>query len=126
MALGQLVGFCYLIACLVFDTEIHKYSLRTGFSMRQSRARKFYLFFFLLGLFVVFLTYYYSLTGTWVMPQNWIVNANYQESSCLSDFRKRANNTLGLSETIAKSSVLFFLMGMIFGWPYALTWFSAL
>ena len=68
IVIGQLVGFCYLVTCLVFDTEFHRYSLRTGFSMRSSRARKFYLFFFLLGLLVAFLVYYYSLDGIWNMP----------------------------------------------------------
>jgi len=68
IAIGQLVGFCYLVACLVFDTEVHRYTLRTGFSMRSSRARKFYLFFFLLGLLVAFLMYYYSVEGLWNMP----------------------------------------------------------
>ena len=68
MVIGQLVGFCYLVFCLVFDTDLHRYSLRTGFSMRSSRARKFYLFFFLLALLVAFLVYYYSLEGLWNMP----------------------------------------------------------
>ena len=86
IVLGQLVGFCYLVGALVFDTELHKYALRTGFSMRSSRARKFYLFFFILGLFVAVLVYYYSLQGIWNMPQNWIVNANEDGQSCLQDF----------------------------------------
>ena len=68
IVIGQLLGFCYLVMCLVFDTELHRYSLRTGFSMRSSRARKFYLFFFLLGLLVGFLVYYYSIVGVWNMP----------------------------------------------------------
>ena len=77
LVIGQLTAFCYLVATLVFDNEVHRYTLRTGFSIRSSRARKFYLFFFMLGLFVAILIYYYSLDGTWNMPQNWVVNANY-------------------------------------------------
>ena len=68
MVLGQLAGFSYLVGTLVFDSEVHRYSLRTGFSMRSSRARKFYLFFFLLGIFIAFLVFYYSLEGLWIMP----------------------------------------------------------
>jgi len=68
LALGQLVGFCYLVTALIFDNEVHRYCLRTGFSMRSSRARKFYLFFFCLGMFVLFIVYYYSLEATWTMP----------------------------------------------------------
>ena len=60
MVLGQLAGFSYLVGTLVFDSEVHRYSLRTGFSMRSSRARKFYLFFFLLGIFIVFLVFFVS------------------------------------------------------------------
>ncbi len=68
LVIGQLVGFCYLVTTLIFDNEVHRYSLRTGFSMRSSRARKFYLFFFLLGMFVLFIVYYFSLQGSWTMP----------------------------------------------------------
>lgn len=68
LVIGQLVGFCYLVTTLIFDNEVHRYSLRTGFSMRSSRARKFYLFFFLLGMFVLFIVYYFSLQSTWTMP----------------------------------------------------------
>jgi len=66
--IGQLVGFFYLVAALVFDNEVHKYALRTGFSMRSSRARKFYLFFFLIFLFVLNVIMYYSFSGNWTMP----------------------------------------------------------
>ena len=76
LVIGQLYGFTYLVGCLVFDNEVHRYSLRTGFSIRSSRARKFYLFFVCLGLLVLFIMYYYSTYGNWSMPQNWIVNAN--------------------------------------------------
>ena len=124
--LGQLSGFCYLVGCLVFDTEVHRYCQKTGFNMRSSRSRKFYLFFFLLGLFVAVLTYYYSLEGIWNMPQEWIVNANFEEDNCLSDFREAANNNLGLNQTFDVSAVLFVIVGMIFGWPYALHYFSVL
>ena len=94
--------------------------------MRSSRARKFYLLFFLLGLLVAFLVYYYSVDGAWSMPQNWIVNANYEEDICLEAFHNSANSNLGMNQTLYKSSVLFVLIGMIFGWPYALHHFSAL
>ena len=66
--IGQLCGFCYLVGCLVFDTEVHRYCQKTGFNMRSSRSRKFYLFFFLLGTWVLVLTYYYSLASIWNMP----------------------------------------------------------
>jgi hypothetical protein len=68
LALGQLMGFCYLVAALVFDSEIHRYCQRTGFLMRSSRSRKFYLFFFLLGALLLFIVYYYSLESLWSMP----------------------------------------------------------
>ena len=61
LVIGQLLGFCYLVGALAFDNELHRYSLKTGLSMRSSRARKFYLFFFLLGLLVISLVYSISL-----------------------------------------------------------------
>jgi len=121
------VGFVYLVAALVFDDEVHKYALRVGFSMRSSRAKKFYLFFFLIGLFVAIVIIYKSFTATWTMPQDWIVNANeFADKSCTEKFREDASNQMGLSQTFFKSSVLFILMGMIFGWPYAMHHFKAL
>ena len=63
-----MVGFSYLIAALVFDNEVHKYCQKVGFLMRSSRSRKFYLFFFLLGLIVAVMVYYYSLESLWNMP----------------------------------------------------------
>lgn len=125
--IGQLVGFFYLVAMLVFDNEIHKYTLRAGFSMRSSRARKFYLFFFLIALFVIVVIFYYSFTATWTMPQNWIVNANmYRSKECDAKFQEEADNQIGLAQTYTKSAVLFVLIGMIFAWPYAMHHFSAL
>ena len=54
------------------------------------------------------------------------MNANFNEEACLSDFQNSANNNLGLNQTFYKSAVIFTLIGMIFGWPYALHHFSAL
>ena len=54
------------------------------------------------------------------------MNANYNEEACLSEFQNSANNNLGLNQTFYKSAVIFTLIGMIFGWPYALHHFSAL
>jgi len=126
LVLGQMIGFCYLIASLVFDNEIHRYSLRTGFSMRSSRARKFYLFFFSLGLFIFFLVIFSSMRSTWTMPQDWIVNANYEDNPCQQEFMTEANNSIGLNQTFEKSSVIFVVIGMIFAWPFAMLHFSAL
>lgn len=57
------MGFYFLIAVLTFDVELHKFSLQTGFSMRSSRAKKFYLFFFLIAIFVVIVTFYLSFSS---------------------------------------------------------------
>jgi len=57
---GQLMGFFFLIGALTFDNELHKYTLQTGFSIRSSRAKKFYLFFFLITIEVVIICYYFT------------------------------------------------------------------
>ena len=44
----------------------------------------------------------------------------------MSYFQENANNNLGLNQTMYKSSIIFVLIGMIFGWPYAILHFSAL
>lgn len=68
LVIGQLCGFCYLVGALVFDNEIHRYVQKTGFLMRSSRSRKFYLFFFLLGALVAIIAYFFSLETIWNMP----------------------------------------------------------
>ena len=59
------------------------------------------------------------------MPQDWIINAN-AASKCLEGFRNNANLKLGLCRTFDKTAILFVLMGMVFGWPHSLNYFSAL
>ena len=63
-----MVGFFYLITVLVFDNEIHKYTLKVGFSLRSSRSKKFNLFFMLLILQVIMIMLYYTLAAGWTMP----------------------------------------------------------
>ena len=122
-----MVGFSYLVATLVFDNEIHKFTLKVGFSMRSSRAKKFNLFFMLVALQVIIIIMYYSLSTNWTMPQNWVRNSNnFENDTCSQKFEKKANNEIGLSQTFCKSSVLCTLMGMLFGWPFAMHHFQAL
>ena len=59
--------------------------------------------------------FYYSLQGTWSMPQDWIVNANYNEQDCELQFEMQANNNLGVNGTFEKCSILFSLVGVVFG-----------
>lgn len=72
---GNLYGFCYLVMCLVFDAELHRYCEKTGFILKSSRGRKFWLMFFCLGMILVELVYFLSEVGNWNMPQDWIYNA---------------------------------------------------
>ena len=44
----------------------------------------------------------------------------------MEKFRESAQNNLGLNQTMFNTSVLFVLIGMVFGWPYALLHFSPL
>lgn len=118
------MGLCYLVACLTFDSEIHRYCERTGFVLRSSRSRKFYLFFFVLFLMVFLIVVYYCLAAVWHMPQDWIVNAVRDESTCKKQFSEHANNTLGMQWTFEKSFVLFVVIGAIFGQPFTLLYLS--
>ena len=82
-----MLGLIYLIACLTFDDEIHRYCEKTGFILRSSRSRKFYLFFFTLFLLTLETVIYLSELDTWNMPQDWIVNANFHSANCKSFFQ---------------------------------------
>ena len=72
----------YLVLCLTFDSELQKYCEKLGFILKASRGRKFYMFFFSLCCFTLIVCFYYSLAGSWTMPQDWIVNANFSEQDC--------------------------------------------
>ena len=39
--MGTLTGFVYLVLCLTFDKEIHRWCEKTGFILQSSRLRKF-------------------------------------------------------------------------------------
>ena len=54
------------------------------------------------------------------------MNAVYHEKACEEEFQSSANNDLGMNQTFYKSAVIFVLIGMVFGWPLALHYFSAL
>lgn len=56
------------------------------------------------------------------MPQDWIVNANYNEKVCETQFDLQANNNLGINGTFEKSSILISLIGIVFGQTYSLNY----
>ena len=123
---GQLLGLIYLIGCLTFDDEIHRYCEKTGFILRSSRARKFYLFFFTLFLLTVESIIYLSLADTWNMPQDWIVNANFYSQHCKWLFKQNQNFDLGLKATYDKQAALYVLIGATFGQSYSLNYVQPL
>ena len=112
---GQILGFIFLVGCITFDEEIHKYCEKTGFLLRSSRSRKFYLFFFVLFLITLETIIYMTQENTWNMPQDWIVNANYQSPNCKDFFTARTSYNLGLASTYTTSGSLYVLIGAIFG-----------
>lgn len=65
---GNLYGLCFLVACLVFDTELHKYCEKTGFILKSSRGRKFYLSFYISGFIIATIVFYLSEIDNWFMP----------------------------------------------------------
>ena len=119
LVIGQLCGFVYLIACLTFDDEIHKFCERAGFIVRSSRSRKFIILFYSLGSFI-FIIAYYSALSLWRMPLNWIVNANNKEDFCQERFNSTGLNNLGINATFAQSGVLFVLIGAVFGQSFTI------
>ena len=124
-AIGQLCGFVYLIFCLTFDGEIHRYCERAGFVVRSSRSRKFHIFFFCAGCFI-FIISYFSALSDWRMPLDWIVNANMHENICIDLFENRANNNLGMNATFTNSAILFVLIGANFGQSFTLNFVKPL
>ena len=124
--IGQILGFIYLVGCITFDEEIHKYCEKTGFVIRTSRARKFYLFFFVLFLITVETCLYMTQQNTWNMPQDWIVNAYYHSPNCKPFFASTSNYNLGLSASYLSSGGLYVLIGAIFGQTYTLEYVKPL
>ena len=55
--------------------------------MRSSRAKKFYLLFFVMATFIVIVMFYFSFKAYWSTPQDWIVNANnLADADCVRKF----------------------------------------
>ena len=111
---GQLCGLIYLVLCLTFDDEIHRYCEKVGFVVRSSRSRKFQVFFFSLACFIFIIAYFAAETDR-TMPIYWIVNAVIGEEACQSETENRASNNLGMNSTFNLSSILFMLIGANFG-----------
>ena len=60
------------------------------------------------------------------MPQDWLVNAAYNEKECSEKFENNANNQLGLNQTFDYTAILFYLIGMVFGQSYSLNYVKPL
>ena len=75
--IGTLSAFVYLVLCLIFEKEIHRWCEKTGFILQSSRMRKFQTFFGCLIAFTFYVLLYLSFKDTWDMPQNWIINASF-------------------------------------------------
>ena len=56
--MGTLTAFVYLVICLTFDKEIHRWCEKTGFILQSSRLRKFQTFFAALLGFTLYALFY--------------------------------------------------------------------
>lgn len=81
--IGTLTAFVYLVLCLTFDKEIHRWCEKTGFILQSSRLRKFQTFFGCLLAFTIYALYFMSVRDEWNMPQNWIINASFNDTICM-------------------------------------------
>lgn len=120
--MGTLSAFVYLVLCLTFDKEIHRWCEKTGFILQSSRLRKFQTFFGCIIAFTFYSLLYLSFKDEWDMPQNWIINASFNQKKCVEIFNQRANNRLGINQTFDETAILFFLIGMVFGQSYSLNY----
>ena len=87
--MGTLSAFVYLVACLIFEKEIHRWCEKTGFILQSSRMRKFQTFFGCLIAFTFYTLIYLSFKDEWDMPQNWIINASINQQKCVENFNER-------------------------------------
>jgi hypothetical protein len=97
--MGTLTAFVYLVICLTFDKEIHRWCEKTGFILQSSRLRKFQTFFACILMFTLYALFYMTVNDQWDMPQNWIINASINSPRCQQVFNQRANNRLGTNQT---------------------------
>lgn len=81
--IGTLTAFVYLVLCLTFDKEIHRWCEKTGFILQSSRSRKFQTLFACILGFVFYSLFYLSFKDDWDMPQNWIINASFNQKKCV-------------------------------------------
>lgn len=120
--MGTLTAFVYLVICLTFDKEIHRWCEKTGFILQSSRLRKFQMFFACLLMFTLYSLFYMTVNDQWDIPQNWIINASFNSDRCQGIFNQRANNRLGTNQTFDQIGILFFMVGMVFGQTYSLNY----
>ena len=84
--MGLLTAFVYLVLVLTFDKEIHRWCEKAGFILQSSRLRKFETFFGCLLMFTLFCLYFMAIRDEWTVPQNWILNASFNNIECTTNF----------------------------------------
>jgi hypothetical protein len=65
----------YLGVCLIFDNEIMTMCEKLGFLKKTSRVLKFYLLFFVIGLYVTATIVFSGIDDVWIENQQWLINA---------------------------------------------------
>lgn len=73
-AMGSLSAFVYLVICLTFDKEIHRWCEKTGFIILSSRYRKFKTLFAVSLAWTTMFMFYCSKNAMFDVPQTWILN----------------------------------------------------
>jgi hypothetical protein len=84
--IGVFSAFVYLVLCMTFDKEIHRWCEKTGFILHSSRVKKFETFFACVAALSVVMVYYMFVYRAWDMPQNWVINAIFNDSICEEQF----------------------------------------
>jgi len=123
--MGSMYAFVYLVACITFDKEIHRFCEKAGFILQKSRYRKFKTLFIVVIAWTVVFMFICAKNSTFDIPQTWILNVSENEI-CNEKLNSQAYNRLGTNQTFDQTAILFFIVGMVFGQSYSLNYIKPL
>ena len=122
--MSVIFALVYLGVTLYFDDEIMHFCEKLGFIQKTSRYYKFYTLFASMILFICVSILCAGIRDTWVEHTDWLINSvdDLTNETCRRHLSGSKHDVrfLGNLETFDLASMLFYLIGMVFGTTYSM------
>lgn len=122
--MSAIFAIIYLFVAIYFDDEIMRFCEKLGFIQKSSRYYKFYTLFASMILFIAVTILCSGIRDTWLEHTDWLINSvdDLLNDSCRRHLTGSKHDVrfLGNIETFDLSSMLFYIIGMVFGTTFSM------